>query len=225
MDDETLKGGIRTRAWGHHGCGTCRVGRSDDPLAVLDSRFRGRGGSGLRVVDASIFPEIPGFFIVTNTYMISEKAADTITEDARNPIPPDFVSGEKEPEDVRERYWQRFIQAYPRKLREREAELVQQRTKSAGITGASSQDPAGLISNDYVGLAISGGGIRSATFHLGILQTLARARLISQIDFMSTVSGGGYIGTFLGRLFSRAAPKAQYIVEGVCQHDEDSQPE
>ena len=48
-----------------------------------------------------------------------------------------------------------------------------------------------MISNDYVGLAISGGGIRSATFHLGLLQTLARAHLISQIDLMSTVSGGG----------------------------------
>ena len=91
MDDETLKEWIRTRAWGHHACGTCRVGRSDDPLAVLDSRFRVRGVRGLRVVDASVFPEIPGFFIVTNTYMISEKAADTITEDASDPIAPDFV--------------------------------------------------------------------------------------------------------------------------------------
>jgi GMC oxidoreductase/Patatin-like phospholipase len=225
MNDETLKEWIRTRAWGHHACGTCRVGRSDDPLAVLDSRFRVLGVRGLRVVDASIFPEIPGFFIVTNTYMISEKAADTITEDARNPIPPDFVSGEKEPEDVRERYWQRFTQAYPRKLRESEAELVHQRRKSAGITDSSLKEPAGMISNDYVGLAISGGGIRSATFHLGILQTLARARLISQIDFMSTVSGGGYIGAFLGRLFSRAAPKAQNVMEGVCQRVEDSQSE
>ena len=225
MDDETLKEWIRTRAWGHHACGTCRVGRSDDPMAVLDSRFRVRGVGGLRVVDASIFPEIPGFFIVTNTYMISEKAADTITEDARDPIPPDFVAGAKEPEDVRERYWQRFTEAYPKELRESEARLVQERRKSAGIATSSSKSPAGMISNDYVGLAISGGGIRSATFHLGLLQTLARARLISQIDLMSTVSGGGYIGAFLGRLFTRAAPKAQNIVEGVCQRVEDSQSE
>jgi choline dehydrogenase-like flavoprotein len=225
MDDETLKEWIRTRAWGHHACGTCRVGRSDDPLAVLDSRFRVRGVRGLRVVDASIFPEIPGFFIVTNTYMISEKAADTITEDAIDPIPSDFIPGAKEPEDVRERYWQRFTQAYPKKLRESEAKVVRDRRENAGITNSSSTPPNDAISNDYVGLAISGGGIRSATFHLGILQTLARARLISQIDFMSTVSGGGYIGAFLGRLFSRAAPKAKNIVEGVCQRVEDSQSE
>ena len=134
MDDETLKEWIRTRAWGHHACGTCRVGRSDDPLAVLDSRFRVRGVRGLRVVDASIFPEIPGFFIVTNTYMVSEKAADTITEDAVDPIPHDYVPGANEPEDVRERYWQRFIQAYPKELREGEAKLVEERRRNAGIT-------------------------------------------------------------------------------------------
>ncbi len=225
MSDETLKEWIRDRAWGHHACGTCRVGRSDDPLAVLDSRFRVRGVRGLRVVDASIFPEIPGFFIVTNTYMISEKAADTITEDASDPIPDDFIPDEKEPADVRERYWQRFIQAYPKKLRESESTLVQERRKNAGITESSPTAPGSTISNDYVGLAISGGGIRSATFHLGLLQTLARARLISKIDFMSTVSGGGYIGAFLGRLFSRAAPKAKNIVEGVSQRVEDSQSE
>ena len=37
---------------------------------------------GLRIVDASVFPRIPGFFIVTPIYMISEKAADVIAEDA-----------------------------------------------------------------------------------------------------------------------------------------------
>jgi choline dehydrogenase-like flavoprotein len=225
MDDETLKNWIRAGAWGHHACGTCRVGRSDDPLAVLDSRFRVRGVRGLRVVDASIFPEIPGFFIVTNTYMISEKAADIITQDAKDPIPRDFFSGAKEPEDVQERFWQRFTRAYPKELREREASLIQERRKSAGITGPSSGSADGAISNDYVGLAISGGGIRSATFHLGVLQTLARARFIPQIDFLSTVSGGGYVGAFLGRLFTRAVPKAQNVAEGVCQRVEDSQSE
>jgi choline dehydrogenase-like flavoprotein len=225
MDDEALRDWIRARAWGHHACGTCRVGRSDDPMAVVDSRFRVRGVRGLRVVDASIFPEIPGFFIVTNTYMISEKAADIITADACDPIPRDFVSGAKEPEDVQERYWQRFTQAYPKELREREASLIRERRRNAGISGSSSGTSNGAISNDYVGLAISGGGIRSATFHLGVLQTLARQRLIPQIDFLSTVSGGGYIGAFLGRLFTRAVPKAQNVTEGVCQRVEDSQSE
>ena len=54
-----------------------------------------------------------------------------------------------------------------------------------------------------LGLAISGGGIRSATFALGILQSLARADWLKHIDFLSTVSGGGYVGTFLGRYFDQ----------------------
>lgn len=47
------------------------------------------------------------------------------------------------------------------------------------------------------GLAISGGGIRSATFALGILQGLARKHILEAFDFLSTVSGGGYIGSWL----------------------------
>jgi patatin-like phospholipase len=50
-----------------------------------------------------------------------------------------------------------------------------------------------------VGLAFSGGGIRSATFHLGVLQTLAEYGLLRQFDYLSTVSGGGYIGSWLAR--------------------------
>ncbi len=53
------------------------------------------------------------------------------------------------------------------------------------------------------GLAISGGGIRSATFALGVLQTLARHKLIRRIDYLSTVSGGGYIGSWLIAWMSR----------------------
>jgi len=45
---------------------------------VLDGDFRVRGMTGLRVVDASVFPEIPGFFIALPIMMVSEKAADVI---------------------------------------------------------------------------------------------------------------------------------------------------
>ena len=48
-----------------------------------------------------------------------------------------------------------------------------------------------------IGLAFSGGGIRSATFNLGILQALAKSKLLSKFDYLSTVSGGGYIGGWL----------------------------
>ncbi|HSE37871.1 MAG TPA: patatin-like phospholipase family protein, partial [Blastocatellia bacterium] len=46
-------------------------------------------------------------------------------------------------------------------------------------------------------LCISGGGIRSATFALGIVQGLARCGVLDKFDYLSTVSGGGYIGSWL----------------------------
>lgn len=80
-DDAKLKEFVKNEAWGHHASCTCPIGRDDDPMAVLDSRFRVRGTDGLRVVDASVFPYIPGFFIVVPIYMISEKATDVMLED------------------------------------------------------------------------------------------------------------------------------------------------
>ena len=53
--------------------------------------------------------------------------------------------------------------------------------------------------HDFVGLALSGGGIRSATFNLGILQGLHRFEMLPYVDYLSTVSGGGYIGGFWSR--------------------------
>jgi peptidoglycan hydrolase-like protein with peptidoglycan-binding domain len=53
------------------------------------------------------------------------------------------------------------------------------------------------------GLAFSGGGIRSATFNLGVLQALAEFKLQRTIDYLSTVSGGGYIGSWLAAWIKR----------------------
>ncbi|KAJ7140323.1 hypothetical protein C8R43DRAFT_1131688 [Mycena crocata] len=54
-----------------------------DPNAVLDNEFRVHGVDRLRVVDVSAWPNVPGYFITTPTYMISEKAADAIMADAQ----------------------------------------------------------------------------------------------------------------------------------------------
>ncbi|MDR0780647.1 MAG: GMC family oxidoreductase N-terminal domain-containing protein, partial [Pseudomonadales bacterium] len=78
QSDAELKQFVKDHAWGHHASCTCPIGADNDPMAVLDSRFRVRGTQGLRVVDASVFPKIPGFFIVSAVYMIGEKAADVI---------------------------------------------------------------------------------------------------------------------------------------------------
>lgn len=84
-DDAQLREFIANQSWGHHACGTCKIGRIDDPQAVVDSRFRVRGVRNLRIVDASVFPDIPGFFIASAIYMISEKASESILSDATQP--------------------------------------------------------------------------------------------------------------------------------------------
>lgn len=61
-------------------------------------------------------------------------------------------------------------------------------------------------------ICFSGGGIRSATFALGLVQALARKGLLKQIDVLSTVSGGGYAGSFIGALYARqTSPGAQEV--------------
>ncbi len=76
---------VADEAWGHHASCSNRMGPVSDRMAVVDSNFRVHGMTGLRVVDASVFPRIPGFFIVTPVYLISEKASDSILADVRRP--------------------------------------------------------------------------------------------------------------------------------------------
>ncbi|MFL6735541.1 MAG: GMC family oxidoreductase [Sphingomonas sp.] len=72
LDGEALRNWVRSNAWGHHACGSAAIG------PVLDARGRVRGVDGLRVVDASIFPRIPGLFIVAAIYLAAEKLASDI---------------------------------------------------------------------------------------------------------------------------------------------------
>jgi hypothetical protein len=211
---------IRHTAWGHHACGTCRIGATDDDLAVLDHRFRVRGVDGLRIVDASVFPRIPGYFVAANIYMISEKAADVLTEehlprDSWRDLDPPVIPSQPEVERR---------QSYPTDLEQKETELVRMRRVRAGFltshvpsaetpdaqpwllrlpTASTTNDTDGVLPCDTLGLALSGGGIRSASFGLGVLQAMARQNWLPHVDFLSTVSGGGYIGGFLGRFFDQ----------------------
>jgi hypothetical protein len=69
-----------------------------------------------------------------------------------------------------------------------------------------------------VGFALSGGGIRSATFCLGLFQALARQKLIRRIDYLSTVSGGGYFGSFLGTAFTRDQAGADQVERDLADN-------
>jgi hypothetical protein len=72
-----------------------------------------------------------------------------------------------------------------------------------------------------LGLALSGGGIRSATFSLGLLRALAKNKVLRRIDYLSTVSGGGYIGSMLGRLYDKNVPghEARGVEDGLQRDD------
>ncbi len=79
--DDQLREFARNNAWGHHASCTCPIGPREQG-GVLTSDFKVHGTEGLRVVDASVFPRIPGLFILSSVYMIGEKAADVILQQA-----------------------------------------------------------------------------------------------------------------------------------------------
>ncbi|KAK4233046.1 hypothetical protein C8A03DRAFT_39273 [Achaetomium macrosporum] len=74
---------FKLQAYSHHATSTCAIGGDGDEMAVLDSKFRVRGVQGLRVVDASAFPVVPGAFPSCPTMMLSAKAAEDIIADAK----------------------------------------------------------------------------------------------------------------------------------------------
>ena len=71
----------------YHPCGTCKIGRRDDPMAVVDPECRVIGVESLRVVDSSIFPRIPNGNLNGPSIMVGEKGADHIL--GRAPLPKD----------------------------------------------------------------------------------------------------------------------------------------
>jgi choline dehydrogenase len=77
---------VRNNAWGHHASCSCKIGKESEN-GVLDSNFKVHGVTGLRVVDASIFPRVVGGNTNAVVVMVAEKAADMILG---IPAPPPF---------------------------------------------------------------------------------------------------------------------------------------
>ncbi len=97
-----------------------------------------------------------------------------------------------------------------------ELEAIAARREVAGVESASRVGdgaPGPSVARDLVGLCLSGGGIRSAAFNLGVLQAMHRYGLLRHVDYLSTVSGGGWIGSALQTLLRE--PGAPFPFEGA----------
>jgi len=90
QSDDDLDDFIRAHAESaYHPCGTCRMGRADDPRAVVDPEGRVIGVDGLRVADSSLFPRITNGNLNAPSIMAGEKIADHVL--GRSPLPPENV--------------------------------------------------------------------------------------------------------------------------------------
>lgn len=90
-----------------------------------------------------------------------------------------------------------------------ELDYVEDRRRSVGDERDPLESPGEVSTdNELVGLALSGGGIRSASFSLGFLQSLG-SRLFRRVDYISTVSGGGFIGSSISALMANAFYRKQ----------------
>jgi len=88
QSDADIDGFIRDHAESaYHPCGTCRMGRAEDPMAVVDPEVRVIGVEGLRLADSSIFPRITNGNLNGPSIMVGEKASDHIL--GRNALPSD----------------------------------------------------------------------------------------------------------------------------------------
>ncbi|MDD9726221.1 choline dehydrogenase [Roseovarius sp. SK2] len=83
QSDDQIDDFIREHAESaYHPCGTCRMGRADDPRSVVDPEGRVIGVSGLRVADSSVFPRIPNGNLNAPSIMVGEKMADLVLDRA-----------------------------------------------------------------------------------------------------------------------------------------------
>src|SRR5438132_2345072 len=80
------------------------------------------------------------------------------------------------------------------------------------------------LKEERAALCISGGGIRSATFGLGVLQGLARCGLLDKFHYLSTVSGGGYIGSCLSAWIHRAKDGLASVADQLARLSETARP-
>lgn len=109
-------------------------------------------------------------------------------------------------------------EVFPQEL----VEVANRRANCAAPRNATSLKNSFTTDNDLVGLACSGGGIRSASFCLGVIQHLINHKLFSKIDYLSTVSGGGYIGSCVSALAKDDADNLHLLTDKIGRNEPDA---
>lgn len=106
-----------------------------------------------------------------------------------------------------------------------EAAASQSTTQTATLASRFRYSLRRASEANLLGLAFSGGGIRSATFNLGVLQALAEMDLLRKVDYLSTVSGGGYIASWLASWIKRQPPEGIRSVQRFLSPSRSPNPE
>lgn len=101
-------------------------------------------------------------------------------------------------------------------------EITRRRANCPAGQDTNSLQNSFTTQNNLVGLACSGGGIRSASFCLGVIQHLICHKLFSKIDYLSTVSGGGYIGSCVSALAKDDADNLKLLTDKNGRHEPDA---
>jgi predicted acylesterase/phospholipase RssA len=118
-------------------------------------------------------------------------------------------------------YARPFLEVMNEELRIIGALRTMRRSKLPRISNDSENDPGSARDRareaQLTGIALSGGGIRSATFNLGVLQGLAELGILKRFDYLSTVSGGGYIGGWLTAWIKREKSIGGFGLEKVAE--------
>ncbi len=108
---------------------------------------------------------------------------------------------------------------------ERELDEIVTRRRQANLSPVANGETArAQVSKDLVGVALSGGGVRSASFSVGLIQALYVKGVLRFVDYLSTVSGGGYAGSCLSSIALHPDTKFAWNVESYddCQEDRES---
>lgn len=109
-------------------------------------------------------------------------------------------------------------EVFPQELEE----VAKRRANCAEGQSVNSLKNTFTTDNHLVGLACSGGGIRSASFCLGVIQFLIKQKLLAKVDYLSTVSGGGYIGSCISTLAKDNAENLHLLTDKNGRNEPDA---